>query len=179
MLFSYRMEDFQRVEDGQLETRIHHFNYSIFFQNGSWIRMNPHHETENLLEPLRLPGGLMVQPGRYSWWYFPVLYVFNPAKRLSGELSYRYETGYYGGKRNLLQITPVIKLSSRFSAEISYSFNRIRLEASDPVNFHQVNKPHQLRFQPQVADQYQRSVQQLIRCDRRQLSPQLHLPSGR
>ena len=139
MLFSYRMEDFQRVEDGQLETRIHHFNYSIFFQNGSWIRMNPHHETENLLEPLRLPGGLMVQPGRYSWWYFPVLYVFNPAKRLSGELSYRYETGYYGGKRNLLQITPVIKLSSRFSAEISYSFNRIRLEASDPVNFHQVN----------------------------------------
>ena len=139
MLFSYRMEDFQRVKDGRLETRIHHFNYSIFFQNGSWIRINPHHETENLIEPLRLPGGLVVASGRYSWWYFPVFYVFNPAKRLSGQLSYRYETDYYGGKRNLLQITPVIKLSSRFSAEISYSFNRIRLETGDPVNFHQVN----------------------------------------
>ena len=139
MLFSYRMENFQRVEDGQLETRIHHFNYSIFFQNGSWIRINPHHATENLKEPLRLPGGLIVPPDRYSWWYFPVLYVFNPAKRLSGQLSYRYETDYYGGKRTLLQIMPVIKLSSRFSAEISYSFNRIRLEEGDPVNFHQVN----------------------------------------
>jgi hypothetical protein len=139
MLFSYRIEDFQRVKDGQLETRIHHFNYSIFFQNGSWIRINPHHATENLIEPLRLPGGLMVSPGRYSWWYFPMLYVFNPAKRLSGQLSYRYEPDYYDGNRHLLQITPVIKLSSRFSAEISYSFNRIRLDADDPVNFHQVN----------------------------------------
>ena len=139
MLFSYRLEDFQRVEDGRLETRIHHFNYSIFFQNGSWIRINPHHETENLIEPLRLPGGLMVPPGRYSWWYFPVLYTFNPARRLSGALSLRYETNYYGGSRSLVQITPVLKLSSRFSAELNYSFNRIRLEEGDPISFHQVN----------------------------------------
>jgi hypothetical protein len=139
MLFSYRLEDFQRVKDGQLETRIHHFNYSIFFQNGSWIRINPHHETENLIEPLRLPGGLTVPPGRYSWWYFPVLYTFNPARRLSGALSLRYETDYYGGSRSLVQVTPVLKLSSRFSAELNYSFNRIRLAAGDPVSFHQVN----------------------------------------
>ncbi|MEE2821647.1 MAG: DUF5916 domain-containing protein [Acidobacteriota bacterium] len=139
MLFSYRMEDFQRIEDGQLETRMHHFNYSIFFQNGSWIRINPHHATENLIEPLRLPGGLRVPPGRYSWWYFPILYVLNPAKRLSGQVSYRHEPGYYGGTRNLLEIAPVIKLSSRFSTEISYSFNQIQLETGAPVNFHQVN----------------------------------------
>lgn len=139
--FSYRLEDFQRVSTNELETRIHHFNYSIFFENGSWIRLAPHHETENLLEPLRLPGNLAVPKGRYSWWYFPLTYSLNPARMVSGQIGYRYEMDYYGegGRRHLWTMGPVFKLNSQISAEVDYSLNQIGLLGGELETFHQIN----------------------------------------
>ncbi|MDA2932912.1 carbohydrate binding family 9 domain-containing protein [Acidobacteria bacterium AH-259-D05] len=141
LYFAYRLEDFQRVEDHQLETRVQHLNYSTFFQDGSAIRFRPHYKTENLMEELRLPGGLTVPPGRYTWWYYWGTYSLNPARKLSGDFSYRYEKDYYGegGVRQTWDLQPVIKLSSRFSADINYSINRIKLPEGEPVTFHQVN----------------------------------------
>ena len=84
----------------------------------------------------------MVAPGRYSWWYVPFNYSLNPARMVSGSFSYRYEPGYYGegGRRHQWQINPVFKLSSRFSADMAYSINRIGLfEGEELVTFHQVN----------------------------------------
>jgi hypothetical protein len=140
-LFSYRLEDFRRVTDDQLETRFHHFNYSIFFHSGASFRFAPHHETENLFEDLSLPGGLTVPVGRYSWWYYSFNYSLNPARKLSGSLGYRYEKDYYGkgGARHQWQISPVLKLSSRFSTDIRYTINRIGLFGGELETFHQVN----------------------------------------
>jgi hypothetical protein len=139
--FSYHLEDFEVVATGELQSRIHHTTFNTFFENGGSLRIGPHGPTENLIDPLRLPGGLVVPPGRYSWWYYPITYMFNPARMLSGSFSYRYEPGYYGegGLRHQWQINPRLKLSSSFSADVSYSINKIRLFGGEPVTFHLVN----------------------------------------
>jgi hypothetical protein len=146
--FSYRLENFQRVATNDLETRIHHLTYSISFENGSFIRFTPHHETENLIEPLRLPGNLMVPEGRYSWWYFPVSYSLNPARMLSGQIGYRYEKDYYGkgGRRHNWTISPTLKLSSQVSADIRYNLNQIGLFGGELENFHQLNSSINVAF---------------------------------
>ena len=137
----YRLEDFQRVDTQELETRIHHLGFTTFFQDGSSIRFSPHHPTENLIELLRLPGGLIVPPGRYSWWYQTANYTLNPARKLSGSVGYRYDKDYYGegGRRHQWNITPVLKFSSRFSAEIAYTINQIGLFGGELFTFHQLN----------------------------------------
>ena len=138
---SYRLEDFQRVDTKELETRVHHFGFFISFQDGSSMRIGPHRETENLIEDLPLPGGLIVPPGRYTWWHNSVNYRLNPARKLSGSVGYRYEKDYYGegGKRTQWRISPVIKFSSRLSADVAYSINRIGLFGGELVTLHQVN----------------------------------------
>jgi hypothetical protein len=119
--FSYHLEDFEVVATGELQTRIHHLGFNTFFQNGGSLRIGPHRPTENLTAPLPLPGGLIVPPG--------------------GSFSYRYEKDYYGegGRRHQWQVNPVFKLSSRFSADMAYSLNRIGLFGGELVTFHQVN----------------------------------------
>lgn len=146
--FSYHLEDFKVVATGELQSRIHHFGFNTFFQNGSSVRIGPHRPTENLTEPLRLPGGLIVPPGRYSWWYVPFNYSLNPARMVSGNFSYRYEKDYYGegGRRHQWQINPVFKLSSRFSADMAYSINKIGLFEGELVTFHQVNSSINVAF---------------------------------
>ncbi len=139
--FSYHLEEFQTVATQELETRIHHLGFNTFFQNGGSLRIGPHRPTENLTAPLNLPGGLVVPPGLYSWWYVPINYSFNPARMVSGSFSYRFEKDYYGegGRRQQWQVNPVFKLSSRFSADVAYSINKISLFGGEPVTFHQVN----------------------------------------
>ena len=147
-LFSWYMEDFQRVADNQLETRIHHFNYTIRFHSGAFIRIAPHHVTENLFEDLDLPGGLTAPVGRYSWWYYPVFYSLNPARKISGSFEYRYEKDYYGagGRRQRWQIRPRVKFNSQVSLDIDYSINQIRLAGQEESNFHQVNSGFNIAF---------------------------------
>ncbi|MBI4444829.1 MAG: carbohydrate binding family 9 domain-containing protein [Acidobacteria bacterium] len=136
-----RVDHFRRIEHNDLEAQVVHLNVNFRFQDGSAIRPAPHRRTENLIRPFRLPGGLVVPPGRYSWWYLPLVYTLNPARKVSGSVEYRHEWNYFGegGKRQNLSLNPVFKLNSSFSAEVDYSFNRIGMAGKLPVNFHQLN----------------------------------------
>ena len=101
-----------------------------------------------LFEDLRLPGGLIVPPGRYTWWYHSFNYRLNPARKLSGSVSYRFDKDYYGegGKRHQWQISPILKLSSRLSTDIRYTMNRIGLFGGELETFHQVNSGLNIAF---------------------------------
>lgn len=139
--FGIRLEHYRRLADDGLETEIYHLPQRIIFQNGSSIQYAPHFETENLIEPFRLPGGLVVPPGRYSWWYQQLTYFLNPALKFTGSIQYRFENNYYGkgGKRHRWEIKPVIKFTQRFSTDVDYQFNRIQLAGKEMLNFHQMN----------------------------------------
>ena len=76
-------------------------------------------------------------------------YSLNPARKLSGQFSGRYAKDYYGsgGKRIEWEVGPVIKLSSRFSAELNYSFSQAQLPtATESVDFHVVNSVFNFAF---------------------------------
>ncbi len=149
LYFAARIENFETVTTGELETRLGHVTYTTFFEDGSSIRFAPHYRKENHLEEFRLPGDLTVPAGVYSWWNYWLTYSLNPARKLSGQFSYRYEKDYYGkgGKRTNWGVGPVIKLSSRFSAELNYSFSQAQLPAAtEPVDFHVVNSVFNFAF---------------------------------
>ena len=60
----------------------------IDFQDGGGISdLFPRRQTEVLDSDLRLAPGLVVPPGRYQWWYFPIRYFFSPAARSQGPSS--------------------------------------------------------------------------------------------
>lgn len=143
-----RLDHFRRNVDNSLETEVYHFNTDVSFQNGSGIRMTPHRRFEDLRDPLRLPGGLVVPPGQYSWWYFPTTYRFNPARMVTGSVQYRVEPGYFGegGIRHTWNVTPVLRLSQHVSARVEYSLNRLRLPAASPVNIHVMNNRLDVSF---------------------------------
>ncbi len=127
--------------DNELVTELYHFDNSIRFQDGSSFAVNPHRQVEVLDEDLNLPGGLVVPPGTYTWWHVNLDYRFNPARKISGNLKYRYEWDYYGkgGKRHEWDLSPLVKLSSGFSFQVNYVINRIELAGREASTFHQLN----------------------------------------
>ncbi len=146
--FGLRVDHFRRLSDGELEAETYHGAANIRFQDGSNIRITPHHRRENLLRPFKLPGGLLVPPGRYSWFYFPNTYSFNPAWKLTGSVQYRIEPGYFGpgGLRQTWNVNPIVRLSQNVSAKIDYSLNRVQLPHGTPVNVHVVNTRMDVSF---------------------------------
>ena len=139
--FGVRLDHFRSVVDNELVTELYHFDNSIQLQDGSSFAVNPHRRVEVFDVPLTLPGGLVVLPGTYTWWHVNMRYRFNPARKISGHLAYRYEWDYYGkgGKRHEWDLSPLVKLSSRFSFQVNYVINRIELAGREASTFHQLN----------------------------------------
>ncbi len=150
--FGLRCDHYRNLDDNTLDHDRYHFAASTTFQNGSSFRVSPHCRTERFDEPESLPGGLEVPPGRYNWCYLPVMYSFDPSRKVSGSFQYRYEKDYYGkgGRRQTWEINPVVKFGSHFSAEIDYAINRIQLSGGEPVNTHQVNNKFNLALSRKV-----------------------------
>jgi len=138
--FGINFEQFLDVRDNELVTEVYHLDNGIRFQDGSSANFNPHRRTEVVIDTLELPG-FDVGPGSYSWWYYDVNYRSNPARKISGGLTYRYERDYFGkgNARHRWGINPVVKFSSRFSFRVNYSINRIEPVGLEAVNFHQMN----------------------------------------
>jgi len=145
--FGARLEHFRSVVDNELLTEIYHFDNSIQFQDGSSFAVNPHRRVEVVDEDLNLPGGL-VPPGTYTWWHVNTEYRLNPARKISGNLEYRYEWDYYGegGKRHEWVLAPLVKFNSRFSFQMNYGINRIELAGSEPSTFHLLNNTFNFAF---------------------------------
>ena len=143
-----RLDHYRRHDDNSLETEIYHFNTDIALQNGSGVRISPHYRFEDLRRSLRLPGSLIVPPGRYSWWYFPATYRFNPARKVTGSVQYRLEPGYFGdgGRRQTWNLTPVVRLTQHVTTRIDYSWNRVQLPGGRPVDVHVMNNSLDVSF---------------------------------
>ncbi len=135
--FAFRLDHVRGVTDNELVTENYHFDSSIFFQDGSSMNINGNRLTDNLVTPLSLPGGLVVAPGKNSWWKSEFRYRFNPALKLNGSLGYNYHRNYYGtaGSRHEWLLNPVVKFNSSFSVGINYSINRIELPGQEVILF--------------------------------------------
>jgi hypothetical protein len=147
--FGFWHYQFRHLEDNRLDSDKFHFVAFVDFQDGSSITdLLPRHEIQVLESPLNLPGGLVVPPGRYQWWYYPFRYAFNPARKVSGAFEYRHQVDYYGkgGRRQSWDMEANLNLSNHVLAEISYSINRIKRPEGQPVNVHVMNNRLNINF---------------------------------
>ena len=146
--FGYRLDHVRSVIDDEIVTSLAHFDNSIVFQDGSSVFISPHRRTENLRTYGRLPGGLTVAPGKYTWNYSEFRYRLNPARKVSGMFEYAHEWDYYGagGRKQEITVSPQIKFNSSFPVGISYLVNRIQLPGQEVLTFHQVNNRFNFSF---------------------------------
>ncbi len=144
-----RYPHFRNLEDNSLLRDRIHFDSIIDFQDGGGISdLFPRRQTEVLDSDLRLAPGVVVPPGRYQWWYFPIRYFFSPARKVSGAIEYRHQMNYYGegGRRQGWDMAANLNLSNHVLAEISYSLNRIKRPEGQPVNVHVMNNRLNIAF---------------------------------
>ena len=107
--FGARLEHFRSVVDNELLTEIYHFDNSIQFQDGSSFAVNPHRRVEVLDEGSESTRRTGASRGPTPWWHVNTEYRLNPARKISGNLEYRYEWDYFGegGKRHEWVLAPL------------------------------------------------------------------------
>lgn len=136
------LDQFRWLDGNRLETEVYGFDApEIMFDDASVLRFRPARTTEVLDEPLRLAGGLVVAPGRYQWWSYPIFYELNPAWKFTGTVEYRHEQNYFGrgGLRQTWDLRPTMRFNANVSTDIGYSLNRVRLPGGRPVTVHVMN----------------------------------------
>jgi hypothetical protein len=146
--FGAALDQFRRLAGNRLETEVYEFAVpEIIFRDASLFRFSPARTTEVLDEPLRI-AGLVVAPGEYQWWSYPLHYELNPSWKFTGTVRYRYEKDYFGrgGARQTWNLQPTIRFNANFSTEIGYSLNRVRLPAGARATVHVVNSRFNLAF---------------------------------
>ncbi|MBI4483902.1 MAG: carbohydrate binding family 9 domain-containing protein [Acidobacteria bacterium] len=102
-----------------LQTKLTHYSFRIAFQNGSALLMSPHREFERLEKPFRLSRRVVVPAGDYRWTYYRMQYMFDPARRLSGNIVYE-PGGFYGGITHSFAFIPRFKVTEKFSVDGNY-----------------------------------------------------------
>jgi hypothetical protein len=127
LAFRFRT-DYIMNQNNQLETRVHHAGFDVFFQNGAALTWLPHATFDTIRDPFRIRPGVVIPPGTYSWWHSGVRFRSNPARPFSYEINYEPNFGYYkGGFLQAYGFRPRVKISEQFSVEADYRFNRASL----------------------------------------------------
>ncbi|MBI4443956.1 MAG: carbohydrate binding family 9 domain-containing protein [Acidobacteria bacterium] len=117
--------DYTMNQNYELETRVNHYGFDLRFQNGSSLNFGPHTRLERIRQPFAIrPGEVLIPAGTYSWWYPRISYNANPAKSLSGSVSWQSNLGFWGGDMSELTFSPRLKLSEQASVEVSYEINK-------------------------------------------------------
>jgi hypothetical protein len=115
--------DYTMNQRNDLETRLNHYLLGVEFQSGDQLNWTPHTRLERLVAPFRLRRGIVIPAGTYSWWYNNIRYNGNPARKLSGGVSWQTHYGFFGGHLTTLNIQPRLKLTEQLSFETQYELN--------------------------------------------------------
>lgn len=111
----------------QLETRNSYLGYNVLTKLGWSYDLRILSDEEQLFQPLQLPGGVTIAPGRYP---FLSTYASVTSPALF-RLSYTAGAGtgqFYGGKKHTLFIAPFFNITPDFIVEGSYSLNQLAFE---------------------------------------------------
>jgi hypothetical protein len=129
--------DYTMNQKNQLETRVTHNAFEIFFQDGGMFRWAPHTQFDCPREDFALRRGVVEIPaGCHSWWYNGLRYSPNPSKRISGQvISWTWHIGYWGsGTLHDIGFSPRLRITDQLSANISYGINKATFPAHRCVN---------------------------------------------
>jgi len=96
-------------------------------------------------------------PGSYAWDLTQIRFTSSPNRRLSGDLSFRHQRGFYGGRNTEVSWNPIWKANRNLSIAPAYQYNRLRLpngEFDAHIVNNQINYAFSNRWLPATTAQY-------------------------
>ncbi len=128
-------DSFDRREDGVLESRYHDSHVVLSMNNSGFFETGVNRNTEDNRAPFTLNSarGVKVQPGRYEFDEYFVLFRSDSARPFSFES--RYSDGkLYDGYRRGYTFSPTFKVNHHFNASVGIQINDIDLPVAAYVS---------------------------------------------
>ncbi len=113
-------------QQGRLLTRRIHQMVGTRFQNGTYLNFFLNNWYERLDEPFKIQPTVTIPVGSYNFNEFVASFSSNPARRFYYRLSHSPQT-FYEGRRDNTDASFGLRAGNRFSTELSYSRNNVRL----------------------------------------------------
>ncbi len=131
----WTLDSFSRQNGGGLESRYQDIHFPLNFQDGSFMEagINPNVEVVRAPFTVNTSRGVGVNPGRYEFNEYFMLWNTNAAARVSFNL--RYSIGeFYDGYRRGYGFGPSVRLNENFNAALSVQVNDIALTTGEFVS---------------------------------------------
>ena len=77
--------------------------------------------------PFDIQGKVSVLPGAYTWDSAQFRFLMSPNRKLSGEVSFRQQPGFYGGSNTEITWSPLWKPTANLSLIPTYQMNWVSL----------------------------------------------------
>ena len=113
-------------QHNRLLTRRFHNMLGTRFQNGTYLNVWWNNWYERLDEPFRIQPTVTIPVGIYRFDELMFMYSSNPARRFYQSVRYSPQT-FFEGTRTNLDLTLGLRGGSRFSTELSYNRNDVKL----------------------------------------------------
>ena len=128
-------DSFHRRDDGVLESRYHDSHIVVSMNNSGFFETGVNRNTEDNRAPFTLNGarGVKVQPGRYEFDEYFVLFRSDSARPFSFESRYSDGTLYDGYRRGYT-FSPTFKVNEHFNASVGIQINDIDLPVASYVS---------------------------------------------
>ena len=113
---------------GTMETRTQDLTVESLLHSADRFAVRYSHLFDRIRRPFEIQGsGIRVLPGNYTWDAAQVRFVPSPSRALSGEVSVRWQPGFYGGDNTEVRWGPLWKASPNLSLTPAYQFNHVSL----------------------------------------------------
>jgi hypothetical protein len=124
----WQLDLFSRQHGGGLESRYQDWHLPFTFHSGTFVEVGLNPNVEEIRRPFTIntARGIKVNPGRYEFDEYFVLFNTNNSAKFS--FSGRYSIGdFYDGYRRGYTFGPTIRPSERFNASVNLQVNDISL----------------------------------------------------
>jgi hypothetical protein len=113
-------------QDNRLIARVQHYMFGTWLNDGSFINVIWQRMLDVLDEPFQVHRDVQIPIGTYHYDEWTFTYNTSQARRLYGRFSFHPNQFYDGTSRNL-SFAAGVRATSRFSSELQYTRNDVRL----------------------------------------------------
>jgi len=132
-VFRTRMAYIQNQDGKQESMNYHFFTWETLLEAGDSIVIDLHRNSERLFEPFEIVPEVTIPIGSYR--SSDILLYWNgaPERRIAGPrvVQFRYQWGFFEGRRIELRIQPQIKVSEALSFDVSYVLEDVNTPFGD------------------------------------------------
>ena len=126
-VFRTRMAYIQNQDGKQESMNYHFFTWETLLEAGDSIVIDLHRNSERLFEPFEIVPEVTIPIGSYR--SSDILLYWNgaPGRRIAGPrvVQFKYQWGFFEGRRIELRIQPQIKVSEALSFDVNYALDDV------------------------------------------------------